>query len=69
MAEKLNEVIKKNLDKKNAHWQQNLDFIISGGDYTAFIRRVENQTSSSTPTNQTISNSSKMTDLRDTFTI
>lgn len=33
--------IKKNLPIRNIHWRQNLDFILSGGDYTAFIRRVE----------------------------
>lgn len=65
---KLTEIIKKDLKNKSIHWQQNLDFILSGGDYTAFIRRVENQ-------NQDVSNlkkefnPSKLDDLKSRFTI
>jgi hypothetical protein len=68
MVLKLTEIIKKDLKNKVIHWQQNLDFILSGGDYTAFIRRVENQT-------QNISNikkefdPSKIDDLKKRFTI
>ena len=40
-AQKLEDIIKNNLGMKKIHWQQNLDFILSGGDYTAFIRRIE----------------------------
>ena len=66
LAQKLEENIKKNLDKKDIHWQQNLDFILSGGDYTAFIRRIEEkkeETQKKETTNGTIN------DLRESFTI
>src|SRR3989338_323433 len=33
------ENIKKNLKGKNPTWEQNLNFVISGGDYSAFIDR------------------------------
>ena len=43
MYNKLTENIKKTLKIRNIHWQQNLNFILSGGDYTAFIERIENE--------------------------
>lgn len=33
----LTEKIKKNVMGKNTDWQQNIDFILSGGDYSSFI--------------------------------
>lgn len=33
----LTEKIKRNLKDKNANWQQSIDFILSGGDYSAFL--------------------------------
>jgi len=33
----IEENIKKNLPNKNPNWKQSLDFILSGGDYSAFI--------------------------------
>lgn len=63
----LENIIKKNLNVKNIHWQQNLDFILSGGDYTAFIRRVEEKKEEIPKEN--ITNRGKINDLRETFTI
>ena len=36
IAEKLEGNIKKNLQNKNPSWDQNLNFVLSGGDYSAF---------------------------------
>ena len=33
----IEENIKKNLQNKNPNWKQSLDFILSGGDYSAFM--------------------------------
>lgn len=70
MYDKLTENIKKTLKIRSIHWQQNLNFILSGGDYTAFIRRVESRS-----IGQNISdvkkefNPSKLDDLKSKFTI
>jgi hypothetical protein len=69
MMNKLNENIKKTLKDRNIHWQQNLDFILSGGDYTAFIRRVENEMKDELPKNNDTFNPSKLDDLKSKFTI
>ncbi len=72
MVEKLNEIIKKDLKNRNIHWQQNLDFILSGGDYTAFIRRVENPASTEASAGEAKGNNfnpSKLDDLKSKFTI
>lgn len=37
--DKLEENIKKNLQGKNLGWQETLNFILSGGDYSAFTER------------------------------
>ncbi|MFA6520119.1 MAG: hypothetical protein WCT44_00755 [Candidatus Paceibacterota bacterium] len=37
IAEKLEENLKKSDKVKNANWQQNLDFVLSGGDYSSFV--------------------------------
>ena len=36
----LTENIKKNLKDKNPDWDQTLNFILSGGDYTAFVEKI-----------------------------
>ena len=76
MFDKLTENIKKDLKNKSIHWQQNLNFILSGGDYTAFIRRPENPTRSAPDATMTggqngddIFNPSKLDDLKSKFTI
>ncbi|MEK7140308.1 MAG: hypothetical protein AAB815_00830 [Patescibacteria group bacterium] len=37
MAKIKEDAIKKTLKEKDPHWQQNLGFIMSGGDYSAFV--------------------------------
>ena len=37
ISNKIEENIKKNMQNKNPNWQQNLDFVLSGGNYSAFI--------------------------------
>lgn len=39
MVEKRNKLIKENLQIKNQNWQQTINFIISGGDYSVFIEK------------------------------
>lgn len=68
MMNKLNETIKNNLPNRNIHWQQNLNFILSGGDYTAFIKRIE-ETKDEIPKPNESFNPSKMDDLKSKFTI
>ena len=66
MAKSLEEVIKKDLTNKVTSWQQNLDFILSGGDYTVFIKRqkaIQYATGTKRPTD------SKFDDLKSKFTI
>ena len=69
MMNKLNENIKKTLKIRNIHWQQNLNFILSGGDYTAFIERVENEKKDELPNPNESFNPSKLDDLKSKFTI
>ena len=70
MVDVLSENIKKSMRIRNIHWQQNLDFILSGGDYTAFIRRPENQNEKTNTINgNTALNPSKIDDLKSKFTI
>ena len=66
MAKNLEELIKKDLNNKVTTWQQNLDFILSGGDYTVFIKRqkaIQYATGGKGP------NDSKFDDLKSKFTI
>ena len=68
ITDKLTENIKKSLPNRNIHWQQNLDFILSGGDYTAFIRRVEKENEGQDSLKNNF-NPSKLDDLKSKFTI
>lgn len=72
----INDILVENIKKgekiKNTNWEQNLNFIISGGDYSAFIKNKENLTPSSpeeTPKTNIPINPKKITDLRSKFTI
>ena len=67
MFDMFTENIKKNLKTKSIHWQQNLNFILSGGDYTAFIKRVETEIKENPKPNNF--NPSKIDDLKSKFTI
>lgn len=76
LTDKMTENIKRSLKARSIHWQQNLDFILSGGDYTAFIRRVESSASSASGTTMADKqngsatfNPSKLDDLKSRFTI
>jgi len=66
---KLCEKIKSTLDDKVIHWQQNLDFILSGGDYTAFIREPLKEQKKEVNTQIKTFNPSKIDDLKSSFTI
>ena len=37
LIQMLEEQIKKNMPTKSLNWNQNVDFVLSGGDYTAFL--------------------------------
>lgn len=66
MMSQLTDNIKKSLPNRNINWQQNLDFILSGGDYTVFIRRQEKEE----PRGKALKfNPSNVEDLRSSFTI
>ena len=69
MVNKLTEMIKKNLKSRVIHWQQNLNFILSGGDYTTFIERVKNETKDEILKGYQNLGPSKMDDLKSKFTI
>jgi len=66
--EKLCEKIKNNLKSKPVNWQQNVDFILSGGDYTAFIREPIKIKDEILKSNSSF-NPSKVDDLKSKFTI
>jgi hypothetical protein len=63
------ESIKKSLKDRNIHWQQNLGFILSGGDYTAFIREPIKENENKIPDPKDSFNPSKIDDLKSKFTI
>lgn len=64
------ENIKKNLENKKLSWQQNLDFIVSGGNYSVFLEEgIPKNTTDETPKINTLDNSSKIADIKSKFTI
>jgi len=69
IVEKLEEKTKGTLRSRPVHWQQNLDFILSGGDYTAFIREPVEETKDEIPKTNDTFNPSKLDDLKSRFTI
>jgi hypothetical protein len=69
MFDLLTKNIKNTLKIRNIHWRQNLDFILSGGDYTAFIRRVEEKKEQNVLNIKNTFNPSKLDDLKSKFTI
>lgn len=42
MLEKIEEITKNKARTQNPNWNQRVDFIISGGDYSVFIEKTEN---------------------------
>lgn len=43
IANKIEESIKNHLEYKNISWDQTVNFIVSGGDYSVFIKKIENK--------------------------
>jgi len=72
ILDELTKNVKSNLKNKNTHWQQNLNFVLSGGDYTAFIREPEPEAKAEinpNTNNMGTFNHSKVDDLKSKFTI
>lgn len=71
IAEKLTENIKNIIKDKKPTWDQNIDFILSGGDYSIFLRkdRIKNILPDKPTTEKTPINYSKIEDLKNNFTI
>ena len=69
--ENLSQKIKMSLKDRTVNWQQNLDFIMSGGDYTSFIqKRIETKDAERwVPKETSTFNPSKLDDLKSKFTI
>lgn len=66
----LTKKIEGNLKNKNPNWQQTLDFIVSGGDYSAYIEDNKNQDILNNPSKAiTLDNSKKIEDIKNKFTI
>jgi hypothetical protein len=65
------ENIKKNLKNKNPDYKQTLDFILSGGNYSAFAEEKENDTSPAVSGDKTTrpANTSRITDIKSKFVI
>lgn len=71
IGSKIAENIKKNLKENTITWKQNINFVLSGGDYTVFLQRenitdkmVDKPVPEKTPVNY-----SKIEDLKNKFTI
>ena len=70
MFDKLEEIIKRDLKNKVINWQQNLDFILSGGNYSCFIKRTTaTNTQQQIPEEKMVFNPSRVDDLKNKFTI
>ncbi|TSC77983.1 MAG: hypothetical protein G01um101424_117 [Parcubacteria group bacterium Gr01-1014_24] len=54
IADKITEKIKEKTKNKNPSPEQTLNFILSGGDYSAFMEQRENQAQEAAPTNKPI---------------
>lgn len=64
------EKIKDNLKTKNQNWKQNLNFVVSGGDYSVFIGKDNpKSTTDEIPKTTLLGNSSKIADIKSKFTI
>ena len=70
MFDNLEEIIKKDLKNKVITWQQNLDFILSGGSYTSFIKETRKiNTQQQTLEDKKVFDPLKIDDLKNKFTI
>ena len=54
MADKRMGLLKANLKGSEPAWHQNVDFILSGGDYTAFFKKPENDSGDGPLTDQKV---------------
>lgn len=71
IGSKITENIKKNLKDKTITWKQNINFVVSGGNYTVFLERenvTEKMLDKPIP-EKTPVNYSKIEDLKNKFTI
>jgi len=71
IGSKITENIKNNLKDKTITWKQNINFILSGGDYTVFLEKenlTEKMMDKPAP-EKTPVNYSKIEDLKNKFTI
>lgn len=71
IADKITENIKKNVTGKETNWNQNIEFILSGGNYFVFLKSADTKKSSINIkiTGKDSIPHSKIEDLKDTFTI
>ena len=71
ITEKITELIKTEQKEKKATWQQNINFILSSGDYSVFLRKENVQEKlQNTPVHENMPiNNSKLEDLKNNFTI
>ena len=70
ISKTISKKVEENLKTKNTNWKQTLNFIVSGGDYSAFLKKDEprNTTEEISKTNM-LGNNSKITDIKTKFTI
>lgn len=69
IGEKLTALTKKNIEDKEPTWEQNINFVLGGGDYSAFIDRPGTTNKIDKPKTILIENSSRVEDLKSKFTI
>ena len=62
--------IEENLKNKKPNWKQTLNFILSGGDYSVFMGKNDNTNGiNDVSKTTTLDNSSKISDIKNRFTI
>lgn len=65
----LQENIKKNMANRTIDWKQNVNFVISGGDYSFFMQKMGTSNITETPKTNIPINSSRIEDIKNKFTI
>jgi hypothetical protein len=60
---------KEELKNKEPHWQQNLNFILSGGDYSMYAEPIDRENKTADNVKPSQAPASKMDDLKSKFTI
>lgn len=70
LNELITENVKNNIQNKKINWQQNLDFILSGGNYAVFLENNRNVNNNTENVDIPSSNmNSKIQDIKNKFTI